>query len=470
MTHAGKVALLLGLLGICSAQGQTTNLYHTNRVFRPLTFTNFPSISAYRVVTMAGQLTEVVGPTNVFINTNTTKAVEYEGFAWGYESANAAWTSAVAVYQSYSMDHAGMIYDNAGWVKGTKEAYGTWGAFLWYLQNQIAFESSPTSIWISSQSVTSPILQVLVGSLGDYPPQASVLDVGPTNWAQITNFLGAGVSTDVVYRANLDTYYEILIPDVLVSPRTNSLLMTNVFTAMSYPTRLAPSNYLFQIRRASSATWYTLTNGTASAYTTVVAVAGNFKVRVTVCVSNATATSRERDFTAQFPSYAEIVANTAVVQHTDQAWSNTLAATTPTGRREEGFWIQVNTQTRLYEFTQTILGPTVPAWTNGSIQFGSRPADSPTNPPPNGAATYTVASFHTHTPTIYRNPPDWRKVGPSTLDSVWNTYYDVAGIVYDYVGSQSFPANTNFYIPMGHPLGDPAMRYHSGPERRKTPQ
>jgi hypothetical protein len=50
-----------------------------------------------------------------------------------------------------------------------------------------------------------------VGSIGDYPPRASVSDIGPTNWAQITNFLGVGVSTDAVYKANFDAYYQLLM-------------------------------------------------------------------------------------------------------------------------------------------------------------------------------------------------------------------------------------------------------------------
>ncbi len=204
------LAFILFLHSDATAQ-VVTNLYHTNRVFVATTSSIPGVVTAYKLYRAATQLTEIVGVTNVIYDTNATKAVEYEGFAWGYESANAAWTSAVAVYQSYYMNHTNMIYDNAGWVKGTREAYNTWGAFLWYLQNQIVFKSSATNVWISpSGGATGYFVKVYVGSIGDYAPMTNATDIGPTNWAQITNFLGASASTDVVYKANLDTYYQLL--------------------------------------------------------------------------------------------------------------------------------------------------------------------------------------------------------------------------------------------------------------------
>lgn len=74
------------------------------------------------------------------------------------------------------------IFDNVGWVKGTKEAYCSWGGYLWLLQNTVAFETSPTDTWISPGGVTNHIAQVLVGTIGDYAPMANVVDIGPTNW------------------------------------------------------------------------------------------------------------------------------------------------------------------------------------------------------------------------------------------------------------------------------------------------
>ncbi len=162
------VAFVLLSASLCCAV-TVTNLYHTNRTFRPTphNYLGMPTPSAYQAWSMAGELTALVGPTNIFEITNQTYATEYEGFAWGYESANAAWTSAVAVYLSYSNVHPGLTFNNAGWVRGTKEAYGTWGAYLWLLQNTIRFESSKTNKWVSENNITSDIVKVLVGSIGD---------------------------------------------------------------------------------------------------------------------------------------------------------------------------------------------------------------------------------------------------------------------------------------------------------------
>jgi len=161
---------------------------------------------------MVGQLTEVVGPTNVIINTNNTYATEYEGFAVGYDSAADAWDSVTSIYSSNSTNYPSKIFDNVGWVKGTKEAYGDWGGYLWLLQNIVNFESSPTNIWVSPDGVTNHIAKVLVGSIGDYPPMTNVVDIGPTNWNgdAITNYLGEGLSTDLVCRADFTAYYQLI--------------------------------------------------------------------------------------------------------------------------------------------------------------------------------------------------------------------------------------------------------------------
>lgn len=260
--------IVLGLISASfvagAAKAQVTNIYHTNRVFVATTSSISGVTTAYKLYQAATQLTEIVGVTNVIYDTNATKAVEYEGFAWGYESANAAWTSAVAVYQSYYMNHTGMIYDNAGWVKGTKEAYGTWGAHLWYLQNQLTFTSSVTNAWISpTGSATGYIVKVYFGSIGDYAPMTNATDIGPTNWAQITNFLGAGVSTDVVYKANLDTYYQLLVTRLLentqqlygIDPYTDpNVVAKSVETGTTDTvfTQIHPTDFFAQVYFAST--------------------------------------------------------------------------------------------------------------------------------------------------------------------------------------------------------------------------
>jgi len=142
-----------------------------------------------------------------------TVATEYEGFAVGYDSATTAWDCVAATYVSNSKKYPGKIFDNVGWVKGTKETYGSWGGYLWLLQNTVAFQSSPTNVWVSQGGVTNYIAKVLVGSIGDYSPMTDVVDVGPTNWngQAITDYLGAGQAEDYVCRGDFTAYYKLAV-------------------------------------------------------------------------------------------------------------------------------------------------------------------------------------------------------------------------------------------------------------------
>jgi hypothetical protein len=161
---------------------------------------------------------------------------------------------------------------------------------------------------------------------------------------------------------------------------------------------------------------------------------------------------------SKFPSFSEIVADADVQTATDAAWASTKAATSAASRREEGFWIRLNTKDTKYEFaghfTGTPVGPAVGAAATPS----AKPADTPDPAGP----TYTVGLFHTHTPTTFRTVG--RGVGPSNADDSFHNSNDVVGVVYDYVESPAGSGN----IPAGHPLGSAAMRYPSGPNRRQN--
>lgn len=204
-------AVLLSSMAGTASAATVTNIYHANRVFRPVTTTISGTPTLYQVYTMAGQLTDVVGPTNVIVDTNATFAVEYESLALGYGSPGEAWSAVASNYICNTQIHTNKTYDNAGWVKGTHPAYGTWGGFLWLLQNHVAFRTSPTNVWVSPYGVTNYIAQVLVGSIGDYPPMTNIVDVGPTNWNGDlpTTYLGSGATTDTTCRADFTAYYQL---------------------------------------------------------------------------------------------------------------------------------------------------------------------------------------------------------------------------------------------------------------------
>ncbi len=161
-------SLVLTALTAGSSSAVTiTNVYYTNRVFKLITNSIYGTPTAYQVYSMAGKLTEVVGPTNIVVHTNNTFAREYEAVAWGYASANAAWTSVVAKYSACYQTYPTSTYDNVGWIKGTRQAYGGWGGYLWLMQNQVDFQTSPTNIWISPSGVTNYIVKVFVGTIGE---------------------------------------------------------------------------------------------------------------------------------------------------------------------------------------------------------------------------------------------------------------------------------------------------------------
>lgn len=81
-------------------------------------------------------------------------------------------------------------------------------------------------------------------------------------------------------------------------------------------------------------------------------------------------------------------------------------------------------------------------------------------------ATYIVASFHTHTPTTYREPAGGsRPVGPSRQDKTNASNRRLPGFVFDYAANP--PGSMR--IPFGYRKDEAAFLYRYGPVRRPTP-
>lgn len=224
------------------------------------------------------------------------------------------------------------------------------------------------------------------------------------------------------------------------------------------------SSYTFEYRPASATAWTTIQTGASATCTGVARIAGNFKVRVT---ADGVA-SEEVDATVRFPSYSDITGDSTVSGACDAAWTQTKNATTETSRREQAFWVRLDTSgSGTYSVTATIVGPTRTNTQGASVQPLPKPADTD-----NGdSRVYTVACFHTHTPMTHRFPPDYdaetdtpkwsRTVGPSGADVTFHNHASVRvpGIVYDYSAN----------VLSGHDINDPAQLYHCGPTRRDTP-
>ncbi len=265
-------------------------------------------------------------------------------------------------------------------------------------------------------------------------------------------------------------------PSVILNVERNQLTLKHnkdcKLEIVVSPASIIVDAYRIEIKSISGVTWCTLSNNKVeNAWQTK--IAGTFKLRGIVTVCGIEHFSAEKDLEVQFPSYAEITSDAAVVTATANEWQNTLTDCTqiPNRRRERGFWIRLNTSTNTYEFTPTVTGDWSGPGGPVSIPLPPRPADSPAYPSPcDHGATYSVASFHTHTPTVFRvaaTPPgSTRDVGPSDPDRRIDNKDDVPGVVYDYVESPGGSGS----IPMGHPENSPAQLYHSmGRNRRSTP-
>ena len=193
-----------------------TNLYHynvTNILFEP---TNLPAGTPVvsDILSEEESLERLVGPFNV--RTNAFWANEYEMVAWGYPDAPVAWATVLGYYSPYNWAwwpfcmHTNHFFDNVGWVKGVRSVPGpggsTYGASLWLLQNTLRFMSSTTDVYVSSAGVTSSVLRVQVGSLGDYNPSNSVTEIGPT---LDTNYPGWNTFTTRICRADTRAFYKL---------------------------------------------------------------------------------------------------------------------------------------------------------------------------------------------------------------------------------------------------------------------
>ena len=168
-----------------------------------------------------------------------------------------------------------------------------------------------------------------------------------------------------------------------------------------------------------------------------------------------------------FPTRDQIVSDHGVDNYTLYAWARTLADATQQARRELGFWISLDTCTGRFHQSPTILGPWVDARTDAEVTLGPRPPDSRPPRGVKGCAIYWVATFHTHTPTTWREPlGKRRRVGPSDPDKTNATNRKMPGLVYDYFAHPPKSGRIRF----GYPKHNPAQVYRYGFVRRPTPQ
>lgn len=222
MKRYRKLRLLLilaGILGMAQVV-KAGEVYHINRTFTPVEFNlhGVPPVDILNQESM--KLTDTVRGDPIKIDSNGTYAIEQQmAIALGYDTAVAAW-NAVLNYQGTPSNYPGKIFNNVGWVRGTKSVQGEWGAYLWVLQNRITFQSS-TSVWwrASTNGVPVMITNVIVGSLGNYAPMSNVVDIGPHLDAATNNFPGANQSESREFYVDItNVFYQLSIPDIWIVP------------------------------------------------------------------------------------------------------------------------------------------------------------------------------------------------------------------------------------------------------------
>ena len=244
---------------------------------------------------------------------------------------------------------------------------------------------------------------------------------------------------------------------------------TNKLTALVTPSNgVIISQYIFDTKRTNDVTRYQLYQGSQSTFNVISRVAGTFDLRVSVTVDSAICVSLEKNVEVQFPSASDILTGQGVQARMDQAWMGTKNATTPTSRREEGYYITLDTSSGAYGITAHTIGTSVANNQGASWDTATypRPQDSIAHPTPLDQPIYIIGWFHTHTPTTYRIVG--RGIGPSEADNGWSAHdnINIPGYAYDYT---EFPIGSGL-IPAAHPINSGAQIYTiTPPTRRPTP-
>ena len=211
------ILMVAGAIILEAANG--AEIYYTNRTFTAVEFGN-QIRPADMLNTESKKLTNIVKGAAVQLDMTNTCAIEKQvAMPICYGSAEGAWNAAL-VYNGTTSNYPGKIFDNVGWVRGTKLAHGEWGAYLWVIQNKIVFQSSTSAWWqASTNGFPVAITNVMVGSLGDYQAMSNVVDVGP-HLDATTNYPGANQSDTKEYRVDIsNVYYQLSIPDIWIAPR-----------------------------------------------------------------------------------------------------------------------------------------------------------------------------------------------------------------------------------------------------------
>jgi len=216
---AGKI-LFFGLFSGLVASAGAADFYYTNRTFTAIPFNLQGTPPADILNAESKKLKNIVQGA---IKPTSSNAVEKKTvFAWGYTNTagTGAWSAAVN-FNSSESNYPGKLFDNVGWVRGTKSVEGKWGAFLWTMQNHLEFKSSETDK-CSYGSGWVVITNVMVRGLTNYPPMSDQTadwpDLADLGWAK-SNYPGDNQGESKTFQVDLTTYFQVAIPSIYVTPQ-----------------------------------------------------------------------------------------------------------------------------------------------------------------------------------------------------------------------------------------------------------
>jgi hypothetical protein len=206
--HAFSYPILMGIifgLGFTPMiHAATTNYYPFKRHFRAVSIETPLPLSACEIRGDTRELTGIVGPLPVL--TNSAECVLQTGLAWMQSDPLAAWIAATGA-PSYEVISTNQILDGVGWLSGIRTNENQWGAFHWFLQNRIVFQTPTQTVWYSAQGVSNDVVRVLVGSLGDFEPGEICENLSPAPPSLSPH---SCLTTQTFWRADLNAYLRLV--------------------------------------------------------------------------------------------------------------------------------------------------------------------------------------------------------------------------------------------------------------------
>lgn len=206
--HAFSYPILMGIifgLGFTPMiHAAITNYYPFKRHFRAVSIESPLPLSACEIRGDTRELTGIVGPFPVL--TNSAECVLQTGLAWMQSDPLAAWVAATGA-PSYEVISTNQIMDGVGWLSGIRTNENQWGAFHWFLQNRIVFQTPTQTVWYSAQGVSNDVVRVLVGSLGDFEPGEICENLSPAPPSLSPHTC---LTTQTFWRADLNAYLRLV--------------------------------------------------------------------------------------------------------------------------------------------------------------------------------------------------------------------------------------------------------------------